>query len=419
MNDHHYAPGASPLITGRAPDDDPAGTQQRNGDSSPRNGTTPPRNDATPPRSGTTHARADTAPPARASDGHAGEHGTPARGGDAIPRRPAGNAGHAAPHRVSPEDALAALSGKPRTRYVPPAAPGSPQRPATPAGAPRSSAGAAPHSTAEQGATAPATVEDNHDPASWTHALPEDLREWAQTKGWRDPLAAVESNYHLEKLIGLSKAGRTLVVPFEDAPPAEVRAFRARLGVPDTPEGYQLPVPPGAPAEFARTASTWLHEAGVPAKAAAQLAARWNEHAATAHAQAEQHYAAESAAQLRAIQAEWGSDYERNLEVARRAALHFLPAADAAAREQQLGKLERALGAAAFLRFMHGVGSGLGEHAMVSSGSPGGPDLLAPDAARRRIAALRADSAWSAAYAGGDAAKRAEMTRLHRMAYPG
>ena len=56
---------------------------------------------------------------------------------------------------------------------------------------------------------------------------------------------------------------------------------------------------------------------------------------------------------------------------------------------------------------------------MVSSGSPGGPDLLAPDAARRRIAALRADSAWSAAYAGGDAAKRAEMTRLHRMAYPG
>ena len=82
MNDHHYAPGASPLITGRAPDDDPADTQQRHGDSSPRNGGTPPRNDATPPRSGATHqARADTAPPARASDGHAGEHGTPARGG--------------------------------------------------------------------------------------------------------------------------------------------------------------------------------------------------------------------------------------------------------------------------------------------------------------------------------------------------
>lgn len=46
-------------------------------------------------------------------------------------------------------------------------------------------------------------------------------------------------------------------------------------------------------------------------------------------------------------------------------------------------------------------------------------DPMTPGEARSRIAALRADRAWTAAYVNGDGAKQAEMSRLHRLAFPG
>lgn len=45
------------------------------------------------------------------------------------------------------------------------------------------------------------------------------------------------------------------------------------------------------------------------------------------------------------------------------------------------------------------------------------PQPETPEAAQASIAALKNDAAWTAAYVGGDAAKKAEWTRLHEVAY--
>jgi len=68
---------------------------------------------------------------------------------------------------------------------------------------------------------------------------------------------------------------------------------------------------------------------------------------------------------------------------------------------------------------MAAVGKGLTEHKLVQSGEAGDGSNLSPEEARTRIATLRADRAWTAAYVNGDGAKQAEMSRLHRMAFPG
>jgi hypothetical protein len=68
---------------------------------------------------------------------------------------------------------------------------------------------------------------------------------------------------------------------------------------------------------------------------------------------------------------------------------------------------------------MSRVGRGLSEHMLVSSGDAGSGGVYSASEARARIAQLRADRAWTAAYVAGDAAKAAEMNRLHRMAFPG
>jgi hypothetical protein len=86
-----------------------------------------------------------------------------------------------------------------------------------------------------------------------------EVKTWTAAKGFKDPAAVAESAYNLEKLIGFDKAGRTLVVPKDDATPDEMRAFHAKLGVPETPDGYKLPLPEGRP-EAGR------HAAGVDAQ---------------------------------------------------------------------------------------------------------------------------------------------------------
>ncbi|MDB5802679.1 MAG: Uncharacterized protein JWN73_1, partial [Betaproteobacteria bacterium] len=278
--------------------------------------------------------------------------------------------------------------------------------------------GAAHQAPAGANDTAPAASGSAADASGWTTGIAdENLRRWAQAKGWKDPLAAVESNYNLERMIGLDRAGRTVVLPREDASPEEMRAYYQRIGVPENADGYSLPLPENAPPGFAREAAQWMHEAGVPAKSAALLAQRWNAHLAQSQEAAERSYKVESAAQLDALKGEWGSNFDANAEQARRAALHFLPGADVAARNQQMGKIERVLGSGLFMRFMANVGRGLSEHALVSNGDAGEIGAHSSSSARARIAQLRGDKAWSASYIAGDAAKAAEMARLHRVAF--
>src|SRR5690349_8033208 len=72
-----------------------------------------------------------------------------------------------------------------------------------------------------------------------------ELRGFVETKGWKDPGAAVESYRQLEKTIGVP-AERLLKLPDKaDAP--EWKEIRAKVGVgaPEKPEDYGIPVPEG------------------------------------------------------------------------------------------------------------------------------------------------------------------------------
>ena len=101
--------------------------------------------------------------------------------------------------------------------------------------------GAVPMAAPAAASTAAAPPAAADTPAAWYDGIADEtIRRWAQAKGWKDPLAAVESNYNLERLMGNERAGRLVTLPGENASAEEMRAFHSRLGVPDTPEGYAL-----------------------------------------------------------------------------------------------------------------------------------------------------------------------------------
>lgn len=291
----------------------------------------------------------------------------------------------------------------------------------TPAAAAAGATGAA--GAADQGGAAAAgagagAASSSND--AWFSSIQNDeVRNWTQSKGWKDPAALAESAWNLEKLIGHERAGRTVVIPGDDAPAEELAAFRAKMGVPEKADDYLsvIKVPDGQPDAFAKEASTWFHEAGIQPKQAALLAEKWNAFQGHAMEQQAKEAATHSDQEFSEVVSSWGKDADANLELGKRAAAQFIPAKNAEEREQALMKIESAIGTKAMLEMFANIGRGLGEHRVHTDGDGGGLGM-SPAEAQAKINSLKNDKAWSAAYLQGDASKKSEMERLIKLAYP-
>lgn len=113
-------------------------------------------------------------------------------------------------------------------------------------------------------------------------------RQWVESKGYKalDPL--VESARHADRLqteYNELKA-KALTPPAADAGPEEWQAFHARLGRPQTAEGYEFRMPQGLPEGFAYDSDSagayrsWAHEAGLTPRQAQSLHDRFVQHQA-------------------------------------------------------------------------------------------------------------------------------------------
>lgn len=230
-------------------------------------------------------------------------------------------------------------------------------------------------------------------------------------------MAALESGYNLEKLIGFEKAGRTLVMPKDDATPEERAAFFQKLGAPDKADGYKLPEAL-AQDPVAQKFRDIAHKSGMLPKQFEESLAFVTAEAKAIQEQQQQQRAVQGEQDMGALKGEWGAKYDENIELAKRAAQNFIPAKDGAERTQILTKIEEAIGTGQMLKLFAKIGEGLGEHQVHSSGDAGNFGAMTPGAAKARIDALKGDKEWSAAYLKGDAGKKAEIERLIKFAYP-
>lgn len=246
----------------------------------------------------------------------------------------------------------------------------------------------------------------------------ESTRTWVQAKGWKDPSALAESAYNLEKLIGHEKAGRTVVIPGDDAKPEEIAAFRQKMGIPANAADYKLPVPEGVPPEFANEASKWFHETGIPPKQAQALTAKWNEFTAATQKAQDQAFVTKADQDFTKVVGDWGQEADANLEAGRRAAREFVPAANPDERAGLMQKIERAVGTETMLKMFAAIGKGLGEHRMAGDGGGNGAFGMSQQQAQQRITELKSDKAWTAAYIAGGANEKAEFAKLFEIAYP-
>jgi hypothetical protein len=243
----------------------------------------------------------------------------------------------------------------------------------------------------------------------WYGTIADDgLRGYAQTKGFKDPAAVLESYRNFEKLQGVPQ-DRLLKLPEKDDDPAWGDIY-GKLGRPSDPTGYQLQFE-GDSALADRFAKTF-HEAGISKSQAARLNTEWNAYVQELIEGDERERAQRSGAELAELRGKWGAKFDENAELGRRAAREFGVA------EDDFKQLEAALGTAKSLELFQRIGSRLGEAKSFDAGAGGGASngfSMTPEQARARMEELRRDADWTAAYLNGDAAKKAEADRLHRI----
>lgn len=245
------------------------------------------------------------------------------------------------------------------------------------------------------------------------------LGELVKTKGWKGPADALLSYQNLEKVFGADKAGRTILAPKSDDDAEGWSAVYNRLGRPESADKYELPVPEGDDGSFAQSVAPVLHELGLTSRQAKGLAEWWNQASASRIEMESESFAAQSEAEYKALQGEWGAAASQNEELAKRAVVKF--AKEAGIDDQSFENMERAIGTAKLMKLFHAIGSQFAEGTFISSDTPTS-GAMTPQAAKNKIAGMFTDQEFMNRYMNQDERVRAgaidEMMKLQRMANP-
>jgi len=238
--------------------------------------------------------------------------------------------------------------------------------------------------------------------------FPDSHKSLVETKGWKTSADALTSYQNLETLIGAEKAGRTVVLPKDDKDVEGTKAFRAKLGVPESADKYELPMPEGTDPTFAKAASDWFHKAGIPKTSAQGIVKEWNAYVEKLVKEGE---AAEVAASKQAadqVRAEWGADAPKKEEFARRAFRQVLG-------EDKIAQYEKALGTAEFLKLAALIGDKIAEPGAAGEGGGGGsfsPNKATAQAKLDEMRLARANGTVSDAQWKANEAERERLAKI-------
>lgn len=226
-------------------------------------------------------------------------------------------------------------------------------------------------------------------PFDWKGALGDDYathESIIQGKGWKSPADAVKAYASAQALLGKGGQGG-LQLPKDDAPAEDWGKFYDSLGRPKSADEYKLTVPDGQDDTFAKTAATWMHEAGLHPRQASALAGKWNEFVEAQAKAEEEAFGQKSAAELGQLKKEWGNEYDANVEFSKRA----LKAAGMT--EEEGAALERALGLGKAVKLMAQLGRSLREDS-AEGDRRGGAFKMSAEDAKARYQANQADEGF-------------------------
>lgn len=188
--------------------------------------------------------------------------------------------------------------------------------------------------------------------------LPDDDKKLVADKGWKAPQDALKSYREMEKL-----SGNKVSVP-EDEDEESWSKLYARLGRPETSEGYELQARE-ADQPFMDGFKKACFESGLNPKQAGKLYDWYKSEQEAVKAKLDEDFAAQSAREQEELRAEWGDQATQNDELWKRGFRMLQLDEDA------LSGVELALGTKAFIQLGLKLGTAISEDSAKGLGTTG------------------------------------------------
>ncbi len=247
----------------------------------------------------------------------------------------------------------------------------------------------------------------------------------ADTKAWLGSFApgtypdaesvAVKA-YNLEKFVGADKAGRGIVVPKDLSKIDELIPVFRKLGAAETIDGYKVD-PKVEKDPVISKLREHAHKIGMPVQHFNSTVALLTEVVKSAQDSQTAQLDKTAEEDLLSLRTEWikPGEYDKQVELGRRAAKMFIPHESADQLEEVLTKMEGAVGTKFMMKLWAAIGGGLAEHSFVDDvNRPSGG--MTPEGARVRINELKSDKEFGKKLLAGGQAERNEWDRLHKIA---
>lgn len=225
-----------------------------------------------------------------------------------------------------------------------------------------------------------------------------------------------KSYRELERHIGVPPE-QIIRLPKKDAPEAEIKAFRQKLGMPADPKDYDFTTVKGADGnpiaqDLADELRAAAHRAGLTKEAATEMAAATQRRLDARAAQAKTLNEGKLAEERDKLKADWGTNYDFNrlkaMEGARRLGLD--------AETVDLLEVKVGLGFSKVMNLFRQIGVGTSEDTFVERGSGSGGTPTTASGAQSRLNELKSDPAWTAKLLAKDAATVREWQTLEAQA---
>ena len=246
-------------------------------------------------------------------------------------------------------------------------------------------------------------------PTDWTSGISDDYKGMIAAKGWQDMNSVLQSYSNLEKL-AKGDPNTLLRLPGEKADQKEWDAIYNKLGRPEKAEGYKLPFRDGADKAFKDWAGKTFHGLGLSQKQAEAIIKSYDELNDSVKKASLESLTTKAAEGRAAIEKEWGAATKQNMEIARRAVREFGISSDI------VDTLEEKVGYTEVMKFMHNIGTRLGEDNYAGGDNGGSFGAMTPAQAKYEISQLKNDKAFTERYMKGDIEALSKMDRLQRYA---
>ncbi len=214
--------------------------------------------------------------------------------------------------------------------------------------------------------------------------LPGAARDLIVSKGFGNANEVVNAYHNANRVLG--GATDVLTIPGEGSSPEQIAAFRGKLGIPETPAGYEFDLSKvknvNEPmVEFGRK---MFHEIGVPANQAQKALDMWEDFIGEQNRTLDSGATTANEAEVAKIRSDLGAGADEFFANAKRAV------AAMGMTDESLGRLEAAAGSGAIVELMGKIGKGLSEGSFIPGGGSGADDALAsPEAAQAEIKRLQ------------------------------